>query len=81
MQGGEHAPQEFAKVSSRIQENSRFPETHLGDQRISPLRAKGGSEFAPFSDRSAVRHARQLFAEINLTNSMFTCLLPARRVT
>jgi hypothetical protein len=46
MQGGEHAPQEFPKVSSRIQENFRFLETRLGEQRISPLRARGGSEFA-----------------------------------
>jgi len=48
MQGGEHAPQEFPKVSSRIQENFRLLETRLGDQRISPLRARGGGEFAPF---------------------------------
>jgi hypothetical protein len=36
----------FPKVSSRIQENSRFPETCLGDQRIKPLRARLGSAFS-----------------------------------
>jgi hypothetical protein len=35
--------QEFLKVSSRIQENSRFLETRLGDRRINPLRARRGS--------------------------------------
>jgi hypothetical protein len=35
----------FRKVSSRIQENSHFLETRLGDRRISPLRASGGSGF------------------------------------
>jgi hypothetical protein len=35
----------FPKVSSRIQENSRFLETRLGDQRIKPLRARRGSAF------------------------------------
>jgi transcriptional regulator with XRE-family HTH domain len=34
---------EFQKVSSRIQENSRFLETRLGDRRINPLRAERGS--------------------------------------
>ena len=32
---------EFQKVSERIQENSRF--SGLGDRRINPLRARGGS--------------------------------------
>ena len=35
--------QEFLKVSSRIQENSRFLETRVGDRRINPLRAMRGS--------------------------------------
>ena len=35
--------QEFLKVSSRIQENSRFLETRRGDRRINPLRARRGS--------------------------------------
>ena len=34
---------EFPKVSGRIQENSRFLETSLGDRRINPLRARHGS--------------------------------------
>jgi hypothetical protein len=37
--------QEFLKVSSRIQENSRFLETRLGDRRINPLRARRGIHF------------------------------------
>jgi hypothetical protein len=35
--------QEFLKVSSRIQENSCFLETLLGDRRINPLRARRAS--------------------------------------
>ena len=35
--------QKFPKVSSRIQENSRFLETRLGDRRMNPLRAGRGS--------------------------------------
>jgi hypothetical protein len=34
---------EFPKVSSRIQENSRFPEIRLGDARINALHGRRGS--------------------------------------
>jgi hypothetical protein len=43
----------FPKVSSRIQENSRFPETRHGDPRINPLRGRVGS--APSSQSSTRR--------------------------
>lgn len=57
IQGGEHAPQEFPKVSIRLRENSRLLGTRLGDQRMRPLRARGGRQFAPFriDKRSGMR--------------------------
>src|SRR6267142_3378159 len=42
----------FPKISSRIQENSRFPETRLGDARINALHGRRGSTLQSPSARS-----------------------------
>ena len=49
----------FPKVSSQIQENSRFLETRLGDRRISPLRARGSSAFPSLSRRLWTRYSHR----------------------
>jgi hypothetical protein len=57
---------EFPKVSSRIQENSRFPETPLEDPRINPLSGRRGSAlngahitFLPLSKTISLGRAAQ----------------------
>ena len=57
--------QEFLKVSSRIQENSRFLETRLGDRRINPLRARACS-----ANRLILRRGRRRENGAGVTNQV-----------